>query len=51
MMSKSTRRPQAPKVRNFEASTVRDLDVPYRPKAIKNKIKKKPKYNKINLDD
>ena len=51
MMSKSTRRPQAPKARNFEARAVRDPNGPYRPQVIKNKIKKKPKYNKINLDD
>jgi len=51
MMSKSTRRPQAPKVRNFEASAVRDLDVPYRPQVIKNKIKKKIKHTKIVWDD
>jgi hypothetical protein len=51
MMSKSTRRPQAPTVRNFAATTVRDLDVPYRPKAIKNKIKKKIKHTKIVWDD
>ena len=51
MMSKSTRRPQAPKVRNFEARAVRDPNGPYRPQVIKNKIKKKPKYKKIDLYD
>ena len=50
-MSKSTRRPQAPKVRNFEAKLVRDPQGPYRPQIIKNKIKKKPKYSKIEWDD
>ena len=51
MMAKSTRRPQAPKVRNFGAKAVRDPQGPFRPKVIKNKIKKKPKYNKIKWDD
>jgi hypothetical protein len=51
MMAKSTRRPQAPKVRNFGAKAVRDPQGPFRPKVIKNKIKKKPKYNKIEWDD
>jgi hypothetical protein len=50
-MSKRIRRPQAPKVRNFEAKAVRDLDSPFRPKVIKNKIKKKPKYTKIVWED
>ena len=48
---KSTRRPQAPKVRNFEAKTVRDPNSPYRPQVIKNKIKKKIKHTKIVWDD
>jgi hypothetical protein len=51
MMAKSTRRPQAPKVRNFGAKAVRDPQGPFRPKVIKNKIKKKPKYNKIEWDE
>jgi hypothetical protein len=51
MMSKSTRRPQAPKVRNFEAKAVRDPNGPYRPQVIKNKIKKKIKHTKIVWDD
>ena len=51
MMSKSTRRPQAPKVRNFEARAVRDPNGPYRPQVIKNKIKKKIKHIKIVWDD
>ena len=51
MMAKSTRRPQAPKVRNFGAKAVRDPQGSFRPKVIKNKIKKKPKYNKIEWDD
>jgi hypothetical protein len=51
MMSKSTRRPQAPKVRNFEARAVRDPNGPYRPQVIKNKIKKKIKHTKIVWDD
>jgi hypothetical protein len=50
-MSKSTRRPQAPKVRNFEAKAVRDPNGPYRPQVIKNKIKKKIKHTKIVWDD
>ena len=50
-MSKNVRRPQAPKRRNFEAKAVRDLNGPFRPQAIKNKIKKKPKYNKIEWDE
>ena len=48
---KSTRRPQAPKVRNFEAKAVRDPNGPYRPQVIKNKIKKKIKHTKIVWDD
>ena len=48
---KSTRRPQAPKVRNFEAKAVRDPQGPFRPKVIKNKIKKKIKHTKIVWDD
>ena len=50
-MSKSTRRPQAPKVRNFEAKAVRDPQGPFRPKVIKNKMKKKIKHTKIVWDD
>lgn len=50
-MSKKTRRPQAPKQRNWVAKTVRDLDGPYCPKVIDNKIKKKPKYKKIEWDE
>ena len=38
------RRPQAPKVRNFTAKAVRDPKGPFRPRAIKNKIKSKEKY-------
>jgi hypothetical protein len=50
-MAKKVRRPQAPKVRNWVAKQVRDLDGPFRPKVIKNKRKKKPKYNKIDWDE
>jgi len=50
-MSKKIRRPQAPKQRNWVAKQVRDPDGPFRPRVIKNKIKKKPKYNKIVWDD
>jgi len=50
-MAKQSRRPQAPKPRNWVAKQVRDLDGPFRPKVIKNKIKKKPKYNKIDWDE
>ena len=50
-MAKQSRRPQAPKQRNWVAKQVRDLDGPYRPKVINNKIKKKPKYTKIEWDD
>jgi len=51
IMSKKTRRPQAPKQRNWVAKAVRDLDGPFRPKVIKNKIKKKPKYKRIEWDE
>ena len=50
-MAKQSRRPQAPKPSNWVAKQVRDLDGPYRPKVINNKIKKKPKYSKIDWDD
>ena len=50
-MSKNVRKPQAPKRRNFEAKAVRDPQSPFRPKVIKNKIKKKPKYSKIEWDE
>jgi hypothetical protein len=50
-MTKSNRRPQAPKRRNFEAKLVRDPQGPYRPQVIKNKIKKKIKHTKIVWDD
>ena len=50
-MSKSIRRPQAPKTRSWTAKTVRDPDGPYRPQVIKNKIKKKIKHIKIVWDD
>ena len=50
-MSKKAKRPQAPKRRNFEAKAARDLNGPFRPQVIKNKIKKKPKYNKIVWDE
>ena len=43
-MPKKVRRPQAPKPRNWVAEELRDLDGPYRPKVIKDKRKKKPKY-------
>ena len=43
-MSRKVRRPQAPKPRNWVAEELRDLDGPYRPKVIKDKRKKKPKY-------
>ena len=51
VMAKKVRRPQAPKRRNFEARAVRDPQGPFRPKVIKNKVKKKPKYNKIEWDE
>ena len=38
-MAKQSRRPQAPKQRNWVAKQVRDLDGPYRPKVINNKMK------------
>lgn len=50
-MAKKVRRPQAPKPRNWVAKQVRDLDGPYRPKVIKNKVKKKSKYKKIDWDE
>jgi hypothetical protein len=50
-MTKQVRRPQAPKSRNWVAKQVRDLDGPYRPKVIKNKVKRKPKYKKIDWDE
>mgnify|MGYP001591794855 FL=1 len=47
MMAKSTRRPQAPKRRNFEAKAVRDPNGPFRPKSFKDKTKSdKPKHKK-----
>tara|TARA_X000001036_G_C20063945_1_gene556197 strand:- start:84 stop:239 length:156 start_codon:yes stop_codon:yes gene_type:complete len=50
-MSKK-RRPQAPKQRNFVAKAVRDPNGPFRPRAIKNKIKFKEKYPiKVDLSD
>ena len=50
-MTKSVRRPQQPKRRNFEAKAVKDPQGPFRPQVIKNKIKKKPKSSKIEWDD
>jgi hypothetical protein len=51
-MAKQSRRPQAPKQRNWVAKQVRDLDGPYRPKQFKDKTKnKKPKHNKIDWDE
>ena len=42
-----TMMPQAPKPRNWLAEQVRDPNGPFRPRAIKNKIKKrKPKHPK-----
>lgn len=51
-MSKSIRRPQAPKQRNWVAKAVRDLDGPYRPKTERDKTKptRKPKHRKNYLD-
>jgi len=51
-MSKSIRRPQAPKQRNWVAKAVRDLDGPYRPKVErdKSKTRRKPKHRKQELD-
>ena len=51
MTTKGGKRPQQPKRRNFEAKAVRDPQGPFRPQVIKNKIKKKPKYSKIEWDD
>jgi hypothetical protein len=51
MTTKGVRRPQQPKRRNFEAKAVRDPQGGNRPQVIKNKIKKKPKYSKIEWDD
>ena len=53
MGRKSLRRPQAPKPRNWGAKEVRDPEGPYRPKVIKNKIKKnRPKYPfQVDLSD
>jgi len=49
---KSTRRPQAPKARNFEAKAVRDPNGAFRPKVIKDLRKKKPKYPfQVDLSD
>jgi len=51
-MAKSTRRPQAPKQRNWVAKAVRDLDGPYRPKQFKDKTKnRKPKHIKLDWDE
>lgn len=51
-MSKSIRRPQAPKQRNWVAKAVRDLDGPYRPKTERDRTKttRKPKHRKRDLD-
>lgn len=51
--SARVRKPQAPKPRNWLAEQVRDPNGPFRPRAIKNKTKKKrPKYPKqIDLSD
>jgi|TARA_R110002124_G_scaffold49818_1_gene145656 hypothetical protein len=51
MTTKGGKRPQQPKRRNFEAKAERDPQGPFRPQVIKNKIKKKPKYKKIDLYD
>lgn len=47
-MARNTRRPQAPKPRNWLAEQVRDPSGPFRPKSIKNKTKsvRKPKHPK-----
>jgi len=51
-MAKSTRRPQAPKVRNFGAKAVRDPQGPFRPKSFKDKTKSdKPKHKKSLWED
>jgi len=52
-MPKKQRRPQAPKIRNFIAKSVRDPEGPYRPKTIKNKVKNtRLKYPiKVDFDD
>ena len=46
-MTKRIRRPQNPKPRNWIAEEVRDPNGPFRPRVIKNKVKKKrPKHPK-----
>lgn len=49
----TTRRPQAPKPRNWVAKQVRDLDGPYRPKVEKDrsKVYRKPKYPRRYEDE
>ena len=51
--SSRVRKPQAPKPRNWLAEQVRDPNGPFRPRAIKNKIKKrKPKHPKqVDFND
>jgi len=49
-MAKIVVRVKAPKQRNLVAKAVRDPNGPYRPKVVKNKIKKTPKYNKFDWD-
>jgi hypothetical protein len=51
MMSKNTIRFEAPKQRNWVARAVRDPNGPYRPKTVKNKTKKSPRYKKIDWED
>lgn len=49
---KKARRPQAPKVRNWEAKAVRDPSGPFRPKVERDrtKVRRKPKHRNRDID-
>ena len=50
-MSKIVIRVDAPKQRNWVARAVRDPSGPYRPRTVKNKIKKSPKYKNTGWEE
>ena len=52
-MAPKVRRPQAPKLRNWQAQKVRDPDGPFREKTIKSakQYKRKPKHAKKGFTD
>ena len=49
---KKARRPQAPKVRNWEAKAVRDPSGPFRPKVERDRtnVRRKPKHRNRDID-